>query len=234
MPTKNQEKRIRPVIEEVVEEKYEAPVAHLEPAEHKDQVHHHKVEEENVVVPPPMEPVAEEVASDPPSKKESKMNLKVIFVVTILTALVVGFVAGGVYVYFSGVTKPGTAAPTPKSTTTPEPAQTATPKPSATPAAPSKDEISKVSVSVLNGSGKIGEASKVKDLLTAGDIDSVTTGNASRYDYKATVIQFKKEVTPALRSYIEKLVAKSYTVEIDEKDLATSSKTDVVVTVGQE
>lgn len=232
MPTKSHEKRIRPVIEEVVEEKYESPQPQPEVQESSHH-EHHKVEEsaENVIVPPPMEPVVE--MSEPPTKKESKMNLKLVFVVTILTALVVGFVAGGVYVYFSGVAKP-TALPTPKSTTTPEPAATATPKPSATPAAPSKDEISKVSVSVLNGSGKIGEASKVKDLLTAGDIKSVTTGNASRYDYTSTVIQFKKEVTPALRSYIEKLVAKSYTVEVDEKDLATSGKTDVVITVGQE
>lgn len=230
MPSKAQEKRIRPVIEEVVEEKYEeAP--QTEASHHE---HHHKTEElENVVVPPPMEPVTEEPVSEPPSKKESKMNLKLVFVMTILTALVVGFVAGGVYVYFSGVSKPA-AVPTPKSTTTPEPAATSTPKPSATPTAPTKDEISKVSVSVLNGSGKIGEASKVKELLTAGDIKTVSTGNASRYDYKATVIQFKKEVTPALRTYIEKLVAKSYTVEIDEKDLASSSKTDVVITVGQE
>ncbi len=95
-------KRVRPVIEEVVEE----------------------LPKENVAIVEEPKPLAQ--------KDSKRMNLKLVVVITVVSSLVAAFVSGGVYVYLSGLESLSetrdeqpeetiTPSPTPESTATPEP-----------------------------------------------------------------------------------------------------------------
>jgi len=202
MPDKQKrKKRIRPVIEEVVTS--------------------NKNEEASIKEPTP-EPLQQQYPE--------KTNLKLIFFLTVITALIVGFVSGGVYVYFSGIS----AVPdSEKSTSTPPP--TIIPEPSATPKqTPESEEIdlSQYKISVLNGSGKIGEASNAGSLLEENGFKVEDIGNASRYDFEDTVLQTKKQIPQSVVVLLEKALSSIYVVEIDSENLPESSEFDFVITVG--
>jgi hypothetical protein len=220
MPKKD-EKRIRPVVVEEVGEEEAPPKMESEPDLQK------KAEE--------MIGELEKSNENPEKKKKvsnSKTNFKLILIVTVLTALIVGFVSGGVYVYFSGLTNLNqTSKPQP----TPTPLEVEqTPSPIPTPLASPKAEnidLSVYKISVLNGSGKIGEAGKVRDLLKADGFTVSSVGNASRYDYTDTIIQVTKDVPNSVISSIKKSLSDSYSVK-EGDTLPSTSKYEVVITVG--
>lgn len=249
-------RRIRPVIEEIVEPTPAAP-SPKEPDVSVSEVSHHdsrkrvRIEEEvpvetqqevaaydepplleKVVPTAPVMPQHAEAAaralldSDIPSRRRGT-NFKLILFVTIVTALIVGFIAGGVYVYMSGVSNnqvvESTPTPTPLSVDT-----TPTPKPSATPTI----VPSSFNVSVLNGSGVIGAAGKVKASLEAGGFKVTGTGNAANYSFKNTVVQTKASV-PAQALDLLKKALKDYVVE-EGDSLPTSSTFDIIVTAGKQ
>ncbi len=240
-------KRIRPVIEEVVE----TPV--------KSASHAHarvRVEEEAPAVP--VETVQEVARYDEPAQIEAapvehehkhvsaeaqareflgdshepdrRMNVKLIFFVTVITALIVGFIAGGVYVYISGVsnikTETDMPTPTPIAEESMAPVQTASPSPTPT------VKLDTLSVNVLNGSGVIGAAGKVKASLEAGGFKVSGTGNAANYNFKDTTIQVKVGTPQAVVDALKKAL-KEYVVEVGD-ELPASSKFDVVVTAGKQ
>lgn len=260
-------KRIRPVIEEIVETPAPAPVKehHESAPEAKGHDHAHghaahhahphvRVEEEKAE---PFVETMHEVASydeppqvDTPSapapraydnpeaaarellgneeEPERRSNFKVVFLVTIITALIVGFIAGGVYVYITGVNSGSTPEVTP--TPSASPATQATATPVATPKPVVK--LDTLSVNVLNGSGVIGAAGKVKSALEAAGFKVTGTGNAANYNFKNTVVQVKPG-TSAEVIQAAKDALKDYVVEVGD-ELPASSKFDIVVTGGQQ
>jgi len=212
-------KRIKPVIEEVIEA---SPVDLPETTE--------VVKNAEVVVEEPTKAQEQvEKVDDAISKKEvKKMNLKLIIVITLVSALVAAFVSGGVYVYLSGVENVA-KAPEEKAENS-EPAPTSEPSPSPT---PEPVDLSTYSVQVLNGSGAIGVASAAEDVLVTAGFKVEDTGNAGRYDFQNTLVQAKSGVSGEAISQLKKaLEAKDYKVEVGDT-LSSSSEFDIVVTVGK-
>jgi len=165
-------------------------------------------------------------------KPKSKTNYKLIFFVTVITALVVSFISGGLYVYFTGTGALGEipSDKAPESTPTPPP-----PSPIATPiatAAPEEEiDYSAYKISVLNGSGKIGEAGKVENILEAEGFVVSSTANASRFDYTDTVIQSKKTVPQMVLTKLQSTLQNNYSVKSGDQ-LADNAAHDIVITVG--
>jgi len=87
-------------------------------------------------------------------------------------------------------------------------------------------------VSVLNGSGVIGAAGKVKSALEASGFKVTGTGNAASYTFKNTVVQTKATVSSATTDLIKKAL-KDYIVE-DGDLLPDSSTFDIIVTAGKQ
>ncbi len=170
-------------------------------------------------------------------KKEKQTSLKLIFLITVITALIVGFVSGGVYVYFSGVTnlqKPNavpTSTPSLIPEPTPTPSATAGPTVSPSPKPTEKIDLTAYKVSVLNGSGKIGGAGKVSDLLKKEGFTVTNIANAARYDYTDTIVQVTEEVPGSVVDLIKKALSDNYSVKIGDK-LGSTSKYEIVITVG--
>lgn len=138
--------------------------------------------------------------------------------------LLLGALLGGIVFYQKNV-KDGGIAETPVPVESTEPTATATPAPSAS------VDLSKYTISILNGSGIAGEAGKVKTLLTDAEFKVGTTGNAATYDFTKTVVKAKSSVDSA---YVAKLIETlSKTYEVDKaQTLSDSSKDDVQVIVG--
>ncbi len=209
-------KRIKPVIEEIVDTPVEKVVETTEEPQVTPQVEATET--------------VETVASEPAKVKqvnEKRMNLKLIVVITLVSALVAAVVSGGVYVYLSGISTPSDeqvgqseATATPQATVTPS----ATPEP--------EIDVSTLSVQVLNGSGAIGAASGGEEVLQEAGFTVTKTGNAGKYDYENTVIQSKSGISAAVVAKVKKALEDGdYSVEIGSA-LAASSEYDIVVIVG--
>jgi len=118
----------------------------------------------------------------------------------------------------------GLSGPTPVPTTAPEP--TATP----TPAKLAKDTLT---IQVLNGGGKAGAASKMKEVLEKSGYSVKDTGNADEYTYKETEIH----VTARASANLEELksdLSGDYTIGTTSADLPDPSDYDIQVIVGKE
>lgn len=226
MPAKKKKKRIRPVIEEVVTQTPESTgdIPTEVPAE--------STPEDNVNTPEQTPEPVQEQATDQASEptKSKKTNFKMIFVITVISALVAAFVSGGVYVYLNGLNELGERAENQENTDA-SPIASPTAAPTATPE-PEEIDISKLSLSVLNGSGAIGAAGKAQDILESGGFSVEHTGNAANYSFKNTTIQVKSNVEAGVVSKLKTLLSESYKPEVGDT-LPDSSKYDIVVTVGE-
>ncbi len=236
-------RRIRPVIEEIVEDspQVKEEVVVSPPEMSKRQVvdetpsvhehHHHKEVAPSVEVSHDRaKELLAEITSGHTQVSQDRMNIKLLFVITIITALVVGFISGGVYVYVTGVKQ---ETPTQTATPTATPAVSATPTVSATPSpvAIGADVLAAFKVSVLNGSGQIGGAGKIKALLENAGFKVGTTGNASSFNYTDTIIQTTDKVSADVVALLKKSLSRDYSVEVG-KALPSDSKWDIVVTAG--
>lgn len=91
-----------------------------------------------------------------------------------------------------------------------------------------KEDLSKYSVQVLNGSGISGEASRVKDILLEAGFTNIKTGNASKYDYQETEISLKSGLDTSLIKTVT-----NYLDKYSTKESATPSSTyDITIIVG--
>ena len=168
-----------------------------------------------------------EKVETPMPKPENQTNIKLVVIITVVSALVAAVVSGGVYVYLSGVesakTQQDEATPTPTSSPTPTTAATPVPEPV---------DVSEYSVQVLNGSGAIGAASAGENILTQAGFEVVAAGNAANYNFETTVIQAKSGVPAEAVDRAKDALEKSdYKIELGEA-LSSSSEYDIIVTVG--
>lgn len=132
-----------------------------------------------------------------------------------------GALLGGVFFYQKGVNKSEGSNPTPTATSS------AIPSPSPT----SNIDLTKYSVSILNGSGISGEAGRAKTLVTAADFEVSSTGNAATYDFTKTLIKAKATVEAAFTTKLSETLAKTYVVDTLQTLPATST-IEVQVIVG--
>src|SRR3989338_7277649 len=117
----------------------------------------------------------------------------------------------------------------PKITATPTPTRTPD-KPTATPTPVVKrDEIN---IKVLNGSGTVGKAGVVKDLLKKKGYQEILTGNADDFEYDQTELQVKKSasaVTSIIKVDLKENVASFKETVLDEDEAA-----DVILIIGSD
>src|SRR3989338_5182280 len=87
-----------------------------------------------------------------------------------------------------------------------------------------------LTISVLNGSGTKGEASKAAELLRAKGFDIGTVGNADNYDYQETIVKLKKDKMDSKQAIIDALKG-TYVVSstVVELDAGASSDGEVII-----
>lgn len=110
---------------------------------------------------------------------------------------------------------------------------TPTPAPIAQEPLPTEEpEVNKedLKIKILNGSGVVGEATKVKTLLEGADFVIDSTGNADKYDYTTSEIQAKASVPSSISGEISELMETDYTTDIVE--LEESEDVDIIVIIG--
>lgn len=219
MPAK-EKKRIKPVIEEVVED-----VTAPQPLVEATQADETAAPDLSVDLPP-----VETTPSQVAKKSESKLNFKTIFAVTTISALVAAFVSGGVYVYLSGLEQ------LPESTSEvvlePEPSPEALVTPEPTPESESAVDVSKYSIQVLNGSGVAGAASNGQEVLEEAGFSVSSIGNASSSNFKTTQLQVKSSVSAEVVQKIKSVLEDGeYGVDIGSA-LPDTSRYDIVITIG--
>lgn len=212
-------KRLRPVIEEVVPEL----------AKKKEKGAVEKKAKELLEEISEMEGEEKLKETKKSFNGKSLINLALIMV---LTTVVVGFIAGGVYVYFSGIKNVQEVSETPEPKATIQPTPTSIP--SATPIPEEEIDVSSYKVSVLNGSGGRGVATAAADLLEEAGFVEVDRDNAARFDYVGATVQLKGGVSELVVEAITEGLGSDYTVKVDEENLAKTSEFDVVIIVGQE
>jgi len=158
------------------------------------------------------------------AKKPFRINFNLKWLwIGLATLLVVGVVVGGVLRVRSVEKKPDVpevVAPVPSITPTPTP----TPEPV---------DLSVLTVQVLNGSGVVGEAGRVKVLLTEAGFeeDKVETANAKNYDYLETEVRIKQGLADGLYVQLKELLSGDYTVS-EEAVLPISAEFDIQIIVG--
>ncbi len=145
------------------------------------------------------------------------------FITSFLLSFVLIFFGPRVWKMFtsqSDTSKPIVLAPTE--------APKGSPTPSAAPSPAFKKED--VRIKILNGSGTVGKASEVKDILKKAGYVDILTGNADKFDYETTEVQVKKSVT-GLFEQLTKDVAENVKLTkstvLDEDDAA-----DAIIIIG--
>lgn len=148
--------------------------------------------------------------------------------IIIPTALLVGALVGGFITYFSGVSKLNKENSTP----TPISSDSATTEPSSTASSAGTLKKDTLKIQILNGSGVSGAAGKAKTYLEGLGYKSIDTGNASASDFTETEISIK-EAKKEFTSLLTTDLSKNYQVAKAIKTLVTTSRYDVVITLGQ-
>lgn len=171
--------------------------------------------------------------------RTSSKRLSTPLIVTVVLLLLV--LLGGGYVYFQSqqatkkITSPQvTPSPTTLPTATPSPTSEATPSGSLTPSASVKPttkptgvsgkiDRSTITVTVLNGSGTAGLASKIGNYLSGLGYSVGTTGNADAFDYDGITINVKKsksDILPQLKTDLssEGTISKTSTTYTGSED----------------
>lgn len=154
-------------------------------------------------------------------------KLKKVFQVVLIAILVV-VLAVGAYFLYSKLTSPSE----PKATI--PAAQTPPVEPPALPTdeAPAVIDLSKYPIKVLNGSGKSGVASKLKDTLTEEGFTVSGTGNADNSDYELTEIRTLPDVPEELVTKLTTLLGKTYELASKSAALKTGSTDSVEIIIG--
>ncbi len=165
------------------------------------------------------------ITAEHPIKNESGIFLK-FFLVTFFATLLALALAGGVYVYLTGTNK---TLDTNKLgvSQTPTPVPQISPTPISTPVA----DLSTFKVSVLNGNGGIGVASKLKAIIEKVGFKVSYTGNADNFNFTDTLIQVKSTVPESVVATLKNSLTDTYSVKIGDP-LDAASIYDIVITVG--
>lgn len=92
-----------------------------------------------------------------------------------------------------------------------------------------RDEIN---IKVLNGSGTVGKASEVKDLLKEKGYQEILTGNADNFEYEQTELQVKKSqssVAAVIKNDLKENVSSFKETVLDEEEAA-----DIAIIIGSD
>lgn len=118
---------------------------------------------------------------------------------------------------------------TKQTTTLPTPTTQVT---SASPEVSPEIEKSAIKIQVLNGSGVAGQASKIKDQLTAIDFTNIQIGNTEGPTSNATIVVFSNRVPKEYKDAILAELKKSFAA-IDTQNVPTADPFDAAITIGE-
>ena len=144
----------------------------------------------------------------------------------IIGVLIVAIIAVGGFMYYQSVQEKLATPPTDTEVALSEEKEKPTPTPE------KNMKPGDYSIQVQNGSGIVGQAGVVQELLEENEYNIESTGNADTYDYEETVIQAKKDVSEAWLDDIKKILKEKYDVQTKVEELSEDADTDVVVIVG--
>lgn len=126
-----------------------------------------------------------------------------------------------------------TPTPIPSESPTPSPTSTPTPKPTGNPVDSATGlNRSNLSVTVQNGSGEAGVASKASDILKSLGYNVVLSGNADNFDYTNVSVQVKS-ADSAFINLLKKDLGSSYTIGSTSANLSNSFSSDALVIIGK-
>lgn len=162
----------------------------------------------------------------PPKRKSNNLAF---FIMVVLVTFLIGLLAIGGFYYFSGNKMPDLNLNFSLQKPTPTAIPTAVPSPTAKPA-----DLSAYNIKILNGSGKTGEAAKVKSALTAAGFKVGDIGNADASDYTKTTISAKNEVNKDFLQKLTTTLSESYILEEKIEKLSDVNTSDVIITIGSE
>ncbi|GEM_PF-6795275 len=151
-----------------------------------------------------------------------------IFLVTFFATLLAFLLAGGIYVYLTGVKGVNTknvTVQTPVPTTSTENLINQTPAPT-----PNID-VSTYKVSVLNGNGGIGVATALKNIIEKVGFKVTYTGNADNFNFTDTLVQVKSSVLANVVAKLKDSLSSNYSIRVGDI-LSPESNFDIVITVG--
>lgn len=218
MPNKEENKRKRIVVEEVKAD---------ESAEPKVEAKKEIKVLDTVPEPKILDEAAKDSISPEPVKDVEPIKVKktpsIALWIIIPGIFLLGAILGGIVFYQRGVNSSDTEITTPTAIPTSTPGATASP--SAT------IDLTKYTISIFNGSGIAGEASKAKTLLTEKGFKIGTTANAATYDYTKTIIKAKSTVEPAFVTALSTTLGKTYVVDATQT-LSTSSAESIQIVIG--
>jgi len=158
------------------------------------------------------------------SQQKNAKWLWLLIILIIAGALVFAYVRGlGPFAQFRlGQTEEAVESPSPA-------AFFSSPSPEASPA--SALERSEPKVRVLNGSGRAGAASAIRDFLEGKGYQVASIGNAANYNFEQTVLRFKE----SFKQFEELLIgdlSDNYSVIVSSDNLEATDSADIEVIVG--
>lgn len=189
----------------------------------------------------------------PPLQDVSQSRTGHPFRTILLVLIIIGILVGGGYVVFGKriARHFSSQQPTPTKEQLPTLLPTDTPVPQVTPTTaqttpttapkPTNNPIDKatgldrstLSITIENGSGVVGAASKASDILTTLGYHVIGISNADSFNYDTTVIK----TTPTKSNFVSLLqndLSGSYTIGSASATLAASSSADALVIVGKQ
>jgi len=110
----------------------------------------------------------------------------------------------------------------------PEPTTIPTQTPTPTPSFKKED----LKIKILNGSGTVGKAADVKNILKDKGYGEIITGNANNYNYEKTEVQIKKQfvqISPTLKTDL-----KDYLTSFKQSELESTSTADLMLIIGKD
>lgn len=162
---------------------------------------------------------------------EKKNNL-LIFIVLIILGLALGaglfFFRGALGKIASQVTKQTGIKKEKAVPTVSRQEPTVAPSPT-----PEKVDLSKYSITVLNGSGIKGEAAKLKEMLEEEGFSVASVGNADASDYEKTILKVKEGTETGFLDKLKSALGTSY-VLASTQTLEKNDKNEVVIVIGSE
>jgi len=114
---------------------------------------------------------------------------------------------------------------------TPESLPTLSKTPLVTPTA--KIDLSKNTITILNGTGRAKEATRAESLLKDNGFNVIKTGNADNFNYEKTEVHFKEKVPNGLILLLDKSLKTLYDFSIVGTKLEEKEDTDILIIIGK-
>ncbi len=85
---------------------------------------------------------------------------------------------------------------------------------------------------ILNGSGREGEATELKDILEEAGFRVTDTDNAERFDYEETTVKVQKQTNAEFKNALDKILKTVYT-KLKYEELASTSEADSIIIIAK-